>query len=469
MSSKPLCFVAMPFGQKSDPAGGAPIDFDQVYRSAIGPAIKAAGMEPIRADEERTGGIIHKAMFERLLLCDYAIVDLTTANANVFYELGVRHTARRATTLTVYATHQPIPFDVNFLRSVAYDLGENNAFGEAEAKALRETVTTKLRQLRDLAIHQAPVDSPLFNLLKEWEPGNIARLKTDVFRDQVQMNEALKQRLATIREDGKNKETRAEAKQALEVFRAELGALDTVEASTVIDLMLTFRAIEDWDGMISVYGDMPQVLKRQVLVREQLGFAYNRRAGETEDPALRAEALRILTEVETQQGANSETCGLLGRIHKDNWIEALKANDRHGAAGHLKRAIDVYTRGFMADQRDAYPGINAVTLLDIKGDEESLKLKTRLLPVVRFAVEQRLAGTEPDYWDHATMLELAVLNDESERALEHLADAVSVIREAWEPKSTADNLRMIKRSRSTRGANTSWLTQIIEDLQMRVV
>ena len=38
-----------------------------------------------------TGGIIHKPMFERLILCDYAVADLTTANANVFYELGIRH------------------------------------------------------------------------------------------------------------------------------------------------------------------------------------------------------------------------------------------------------------------------------------------------------------------------------------------------------------------------------------------
>jgi hypothetical protein len=33
-------------------------------------------------------------MFERLLLCDFAVADLTTANANVFYELGVRHAVR---------------------------------------------------------------------------------------------------------------------------------------------------------------------------------------------------------------------------------------------------------------------------------------------------------------------------------------------------------------------------------------
>jgi hypothetical protein len=121
----------------------------------------------------------------------------------------------------------------------------------------------------------------------------------------------------------------------------------------------------------------------------------------------------------------------------------------------------------MADQRDAYPGINAITLLDIKGDEESLKLKKRLLPVVRFAVEQRLAGGEPDYWDHATMIELAVLNDEFDLAGQHLADAVAVIRETWEPETTANNLRMIERARASRGLDTSLLVRIIKDLQSR--
>lgn len=467
MSLKPLCFVVMPFGQKPDPAGGAAIDFDRIYKTALAPAIEEADMEPIRADEERTGGIIHKPMFERLLLCDYAVADLTTANANVFYELGVRHTARPATTLTIFAKNQPIPFDVNFLRSMPYDLGKNNAFGETEAQALRDAVSAKLQDLRALAIQQAPVDSPLFDLLKEWEPGNIARLKTDVFRQAVQLNEELKRRMSAIREKGKKNEARAEARQELHTLRAEFGALDGVEAGTAVDLMLSFRALEDWDGMIAVYCDMPEMLKRQILVREQVGFAYNRRAGKSENPADRAEALRILTEVEAQQGASSETCGLIGRIHKDNWTDALEANDRVAATGHLKKSIGAYTRGFMADQRDAYPGINAVTLLDIKGDEESLKLKKRLLPVVRFAVEQRLAGGEPDYWDHATMLELAVLNDEFDLAADHLADAVAMIRETWEPDTTANNLRMIERARASRGCDTSLLVQIIEDLQAR--
>lgn len=467
MSLKPLCFVVMPFGLKPDPAGGSQIDFDRIYAMALAPAIEDAGMEPIRADEERTGGIIHKPMFERLLLCDYSVADLTTANANVFYELGVRHTARPATTLTIFAKHQPIPFDVNFLRSMPYDLGPDNAFGETEAKALRAAVTAKLRDLRELTARHAPVDSPLFDLLREWEPGDIARLKTDVFREQVQLNEELKRTLAAIREKARNSNSRADAMAEIEDFRTRLGALDAVEAGTAIDLMLTYRALENWDGMIGLFNEMPEALKRQILVREQLGFAYNRRAGKTGNPADRSEALRILTDVETQQGASSETCGLIGRIHKDNWSDALKAGDTVLAAGHLGKAIDAYTRGFMADQRDAYPGINAVTLLDIRGDDESLELKRRLLPVVRFAVEQRLAGTKADYWDHATMLELAVLNDEPEKAAKHLADAVAAIRETWEPGTTANNMRLIEEARASRDADTSWLSQIIEELDVR--
>ena len=41
-------------------------------------------------------GFIHKPMFERLMLCPFAIADLTTANPNVFYELGVRQASGRS-------------------------------------------------------------------------------------------------------------------------------------------------------------------------------------------------------------------------------------------------------------------------------------------------------------------------------------------------------------------------------------
>src|SRR5215813_3992236 len=118
MTETPLCFVLMPFGKKKDPTGGPDIDFDAIYEGAIRPAIEDAAMDPIRADEEITGGIIHKPMFERLLLCDFAVADLTTANPNVFYELGVRHAARPYSTLPIFAANQKLAFDVNYLRAL---------------------------------------------------------------------------------------------------------------------------------------------------------------------------------------------------------------------------------------------------------------------------------------------------------------------------------------------------------------
>ena len=456
----------MPFGQKPDPSGGPPIDFNRVYDAALRPGIEEAGMEPIRADEERTGGIIHTPMFERLLLCDYALADLTTANANVFYELGVRHTARPATTLTIYAQHQPIPFDVNFLRSMPYDLGEQNVFDDDHAAALRTAVTNRLIELRDVATSSEAVDSPVFQLLREWQPGDIARLKTDLFRERVQANEEMKSRLGAVRQNGKTKSGRAGAASDLAAIRSELEPLDGVEAATLVDTLLTYRALEDWDRMIGLFEEFPKALKRQVLVREQLGFAYNRRAGATGNAADRAEALRILKAVEQQQGASSETCGLIGRIHKDRWLEAVEADDS-AARGHLKNAIEAYRRGFVADPRDGYPGINLVTLLDVQGTEKSITEKDRFVPVVRFAAEQRLAGPQPDYWDHATMLELAVLDDNEDEAWDHHADAVAVLRENWEPRTTANNLRIIMDARTRRGVDQPWLRELVEDLEER--
>src|SRR5688500_7628835 len=99
--NKPLCFVVMPFNKKKDAEGNV-IDFDAVYSQLIRPAIEQAEMEPIRADEETVNGIIHKPMYERLILCDYVVADLTTANANVFYELGIRHTVKPYTTITLF-------------------------------------------------------------------------------------------------------------------------------------------------------------------------------------------------------------------------------------------------------------------------------------------------------------------------------------------------------------------------------
>ena len=175
--TRPLCFVLMPFGKKQD-ASGATVDFDAVYQKLIAPAIEDSGLEPLRADEEMTGGIIHKPMFERLILCPYAVADLTTANANVFYELGVRHAIRPYSTVPVFARGMRLPFDVAPIRALPYDVSKRGL--PLKIEDTRKALAELLRDAR-----QEKTDSPVFQLVEDLPAPQIGHAKTDVFRDKV--------------------------------------------------------------------------------------------------------------------------------------------------------------------------------------------------------------------------------------------------------------------------------------------
>jgi tetratricopeptide (TPR) repeat protein len=448
----PLCFVLMPFGKKKD-AEGVEINFDEIYYQGIKPGIEDAQLEPLRADAERTGGVIHTAMFERLLLSEYALADLTTANANVFYELGVRHAARRNTTLLTYADGR-LPFDLNYARTLPYKLGANNNFGPEEAQALRQAVAARLRDLIELRRTDDVTDSPLFQVLDGYQAPELSHLKTDTFRERVRYSEQAKTALAKARSD--------RDVQAIAEIEASLGQLDESHAGIIVDIMLSYRAFSNWQRMVEIIERMPEALKRTQMIQEQYGLALNRLQR-------RDEAIRVLEAVIEKYGKNSESCGILGRAYKDKWEEALKANERR-ARGFLRSAIEMYVQGFDADWRDYYPGVNALSLLHAEGGEESMAKLSELLPVVRYSLTQRFrlakgSANKLNYWDHATMLELAVLANDRSQAELSLDESLAMAQEDWVLETTAKNLSMISTARAGRGAATPWVDELVVELE----
>lgn len=436
--SLPLCFVLMPFGQKTD-ASGLLIDFDKVYEQLIKPAIETAGLKPIRADEEKAGGIIHKPMYERLILCDFAVADLTSANANVFYELGIRHAVRPGTTVMIFAETTRLPFDVGSLRALPYKL---NVEGKPEAVlSTRDTIAEKLTAAR-----RYQTDSPLFQMVDGMRAQQLSHEKTDIFRDQVEYSERIKSELA---------ESRVQGVAAIAAIERELGDLQSVEAGILIDLMLSYRAVKAWDSMTDLVERMPEPLATTVMVQEQYALALNR-CGRGE----RAE--RVLRNLIKKRGPSSETYGILGRVYKDRWEAAVQAAQHTKAKGLLNKAIDAYRKGYEADPRDAYPGINAVTLMELQDPPQPRRLE--LLPVVKYAVNRRLRTAEPDYWDYATLLELAVLEKNEPKARQALEKAMAEIREVWEPETTARNLRLIREARHRRNETIAWANAIEDEL-----
>src|SRR6185436_5382712 len=177
------------------------------------------------------------------------------------------------------------------------------------------------------------------------------------------------------------------------------------------------------------------------------------------------EAEAVLKEVIERRGPSSETCGILGRVYKDRWEAALKSGEKLLARGLLDKAIEAYLRGFEADWRDAYPGINTVTLMELKNPPDPRR--NQLIPVVSYGVERKITSGNPDYWDYATRVELAVLAKDEQRALDAVAEALAAVREKWEPETTARNLRLIREARENRQEDVSWLKEIESELNRK--
>lgn len=445
MSYRSICFVIMPFGRKPD-SSGREIDFDRVYKDVIEPAIGDVGFDPVRADEEVNAGLIHKAMYERLMLSEYAIADLTIFNPNVYYELGVRHAVRPQTTVLIAADESRLPFDVGHLRTLPYRLDEKGQ--PKDATAARAALAKRLEDCKQ----HGETDSPLFKLLEGFKPPEVEHSKTDVFRQQVAYSRELKARLAQAR--GLKK---GENGAALDAIRAELGEIGTVESGVVIDLFLSYRAASAWDRMIDLYHAMDPVLRNSVLPREQYAMALNR-AGRGD------EAEKILRELIEERGASSETYGLLGRVYKDRWDAARQADDL-AAPAWAEEAIAAYLKGFEADWRDAYPGVNAVTVIALT-DPEDARI-AELAPVVRYAVERRIARGGADYWDYATLVELAVIAGEIGEATKSLPKALAKLTEGWMAATTARNLSLIRKAWRDAGKDDSQLGKIIAALEAR--
>lgn len=439
---KPLCFVLMPFGIKTDKKGRK-IDFNHIYEALIKKAIEECGLEPIRADEELLGGTIHKPMYERLILCDYAIADLTSLNANVFYELGLRHAIKAHTTIPIFAFDADLPFDLKMQRTLPYQLDDNGKLVDIE-----NTIKMLVEHLK--ATKEAKnVDSPVFQLIDGWKVShNLSHEKTDAFREQAEYENDVKEELFKARNEGKDK--------VVAMFQ-KLKPIDQKSVGVIIDLFLSLRGVEAFDEMIECYEEMDAPLQKLKLVREQLGFAYNR-AGDKE------QAQRVLEGIIEEYGPDPETNGILGRVYKDLYTEAKEAGNKLKATGYLSRAIKSYQDGFDADWRDAYPGVNLVTLLEQKGDQKSLD---EYLPIVQFANKRKMKDTTPGYWDFATEGELNILKRDYEAATENFSEALALIpdREYWMLETTLNNLKIIKTAREEHKTNDQELGALIDQFE----
>jgi hypothetical protein len=117
------CFVISPIGgEQSETRKNA----NDLYEHIVTPALEPVGYSIERADLISESGVITSQIIERIVGSDLVVADLSGHNANVFYELAVRHVTGKPF-IHMITEGEPIPFDVAASRTIFYSLDLNGA------------------------------------------------------------------------------------------------------------------------------------------------------------------------------------------------------------------------------------------------------------------------------------------------------------------------------------------------------
>lgn len=126
------CFVMMPF---KEPFG---LYYDTIFK----PAIIQAKLDPKLANDLFRPSPIVSDLWQMIQEAKVLLAELTTKNANVFYELGLAHAIGKPVIL-VSETMDDVPFDLQQLRVLLYDKNDPT-WGDKLSKGITNAITETL-------------------------------------------------------------------------------------------------------------------------------------------------------------------------------------------------------------------------------------------------------------------------------------------------------------------------------------
>ena len=340
----PVAFVIRPFNVKHDSAG-TPLDFDRVYADLILPALHQCGIPGGDMGEIVGPGNIREDMFAKIVEAELVICDVSIHNANVFYELGIRHALRRKRTVVIKGgpTADPTPFDLLTDRYVKYDLADPGA----SVPALVRTI--KAAQASDAT------DSPVFNLLEnlpEADPNTIQAVPTS-FVEELQRASA------------------ARSKGWLRLLAHEIEGLRFERPARHLVATALWEA-GDYECARGTLEKIRQQEGDDVRANLALANVYERlyradRNPETLNRSNQAIA-RVLASTKIDAAMRAEALALRGRNHKTRWRRGFAGAgtqpERRAAAMNkeLRDSYEAYRDAFHVDLNHFYSGIAALQM-----------------------------------------------------------------------------------------------------------
>ena len=427
----PVCFVIMGFGQKPDLATGRVLDLDKSYRNIIKPAVTGAGYECIRADEIQHSGVIDVPMYEMLFAADLVVADLSTANLNAIFELGVRHALKPRATIIMAESKFTIPFDANHIIVRHYEhLGPDIGF--EETMRMRGELTTLISALTG----GDAVDSPVYTLLPD--------LQRPTRPGTTKMGMAA---AAAVQPQSSGDSYAAMLQTAREAIDA--GAFDF--AKKKLQDIYKDQTTPGADGKPKTA--RPRVIQQLALATYKAGEAKAKAEGPDQALAGYAEAEALLRQLDAETTTDPETIGLWSAIYKRRAEMTTRSPDERKQ--DLTEAIRAAERGFII-KRDYYNGTNLAYLLNVRaslssGDDKiadnilASRVRREVVEIATRSLETIAANTaagadttalrDESYWLAATRAEsLIALGDKSGEEL--MKAALASAPAGWMAEST---------------------------------
>jgi tetratricopeptide (TPR) repeat protein len=373
---KLTCFVVMGFGNKPDYQTGRTLDLDVTYHKIIKPAVEAADLRCVRADEIVHSGMIDVPMYENLLRADVVVADLSTSNMNALYELGVRHALRPFTTIIIREKRiESFPFDLGHLAIRQYrHMG--GYIRADDAQQFQGELTEAIKQV--LANNPVNHDSPVYTFLNDLTPPQIRRLQqaAEQVAEQVAEHAGGPAQSQNAEETADRTQTRSElmSKAHDAEHRAEpdwpevkrlLQEVRRQQKASRAAFREDAQKVRAFAGTPKDHED-PDILQR-------LALATYKSKEPTEKASLQEARDLLCDSFDIDTSNDTETLSLWGAIHKRRWNL-----DKHPAPGtelpgapsteDLNQAIRAYKRAYYL-RNDHYTGINYAFLLNVRAAE----------------------------------------------------------------------------------------------------
>ncbi|XP_044064373.1 mitogen-activated protein kinase kinase kinase 5 isoform X3 [Siniperca chuatsi] len=194
--------------------------------------------------------------------------------------------------------------------------------------------------------------------------------------------------------------------------------LDSVELLTpdiVMNLLLSYRDIQDYDAMIKLVETLNNLPMCLVAGHQNIKFHYIFALNRRNHPGDRAKALEaILPIVESGSKVASDVYCLCGRIYKDMFMSSGFTDERS-----RDQACYWYGKAFETEPT-LHSGINNVVLLMAAGHEFETSIELRKIGVTLSTLLGRKGSLEKmkDYWDVGFYLGANILANEHRKVIE---------------------------------------------------